>query len=68
MKKVCSASGEVGRMYEADVDDIGCRLVAVYTPVREDGVGGVPISASTDPIAIGWFSKPFLFRAAMNFL
>lgn len=44
--------GEVGRMYEADVDDIGCRLVAVYTPVREDGLGGAPISASTDPIAI----------------
>lgn len=44
--------GEVGRMYEANVDDIGCRLVAVYTPVREDGVGGAPVSASTEPIAV----------------
>eukprot|EP00250_Pteridium_aquilinum_P034177 c7193_g1_i1 orf=271-5415(-) len=44
--------GEVGRMYEANVDDIGCRLVAVYTPVREDGVGGAPVSTSTDPIAV----------------
>ncbi|KAI5082186.1 hypothetical protein GOP47_0001929 [Adiantum capillus-veneris] len=44
--------GEIGRMYEANVDDIGCRLVAVYTPVREDGVGGVPVSASTEPIAV----------------
>ena len=50
-------AGEVGRMYEANVDDIGCRLVAVYTPVRDDGVGGAPVSASTDPIAVGWFLK-----------
>ena len=50
-------AGEVGRMYEANVDDIGCRLVAVYTPVRDDGVGGAPVSASTDPIAVGWFRK-----------
>lgn len=45
--------GEVGRMYEANVDDVGYRLVAVYTPVREDGVEGYPISASTEPIAVG---------------
>ncbi|MCO5582338.1 hypothetical protein L7F22_036232 [Adiantum nelumboides] len=44
--------GEIGRMYEANVDDIGCRLVAVYTPVREDGVGGVPVSASTELITV----------------
>ncbi|KAM6551906.1 hypothetical protein CsatB_001714 [Cannabis sativa] len=47
-----SIPGEVGRMYEANVDDVGYRLVVVYTPVREDGVEGQPISASTDPIAV----------------
>ncbi|KNA25666.1 hypothetical protein SOVF_002920 [Spinacia oleracea] len=47
-----SIPGEVGRMYEANVDDVGYRLVAVYTPVREDGVEGYPISASTEPIAV----------------
>jgi hypothetical protein len=46
-------AGEVGRMYEANVDDVGYRLVAIYTPVREDGVEGQPVSASTDPIAVG---------------
>lgn len=40
-------------MYEAYVDDVGYRLVAIYTPVREDGVEGQPVSASTDPIAVG---------------
>lgn len=44
--------GEVGRMYEANVDDVGYRVVAIYTPVREDGVEGQPVSASTDPIAV----------------
>ncbi|KAI5064749.1 hypothetical protein GOP47_0019444 [Adiantum capillus-veneris] len=44
--------GEAGRMYEADVEDAGCRLVAVYTPVREDGVEGTPVSATTDPITV----------------
>ncbi|KAL1560501.1 187-kDa microtubule-associated protein air9 [Salvia divinorum] len=43
---------ETGRMYEANVDDVGYRLVAIYTPVRDDGVEGQPISASTDPIAV----------------
>eukprot|EP01018_Ginkgo_biloba_P031074 Gb_01915 [translate_table: standard] len=47
-----SIPGEVGRMYEANVDDVGYRLVAVYTPVREDGVEGFPVSASTEPIAV----------------
>lgn len=47
-----SIPGEVGRMYESNVDDVGYRLVAVYTPVREDGVEGQPVSASTDPIAV----------------
>lgn len=42
-------------MYEANVDDVGYRLVAIYTPVREDGVEGQPVSASTDPIAVGSF-------------
>ena len=46
-------TGEVGRMYEANVDDVGYRLVAVYTPVREDGFEGQPVSASTDPISVG---------------
>lgn len=45
-------SGEVGRMYEANVDDVGYRLVAVYTPVRDDGTEGGPVSVSTDPIIV----------------
>ncbi|PIA41703.1 hypothetical protein AQUCO_02200255v1 [Aquilegia coerulea] len=47
-----SIPGEVGRMYEANVDDVGYRLVALYTPLREDGVEGHPVSASTEPIAV----------------
>ncbi|KAH9288233.1 hypothetical protein KI387_032350, partial [Taxus chinensis] len=47
-----SIPGEVGRMYEANVDDVGYRLVAVYTPVREDGMEGTPVSTSTEPIAV----------------
>lgn len=47
-----SIPGETGRMYEANVDDVGYRLVVIYTPVREDGVEGQPVSASTDPIAV----------------
>ncbi|TQD70518.1 hypothetical protein C1H46_043948 [Malus baccata] len=47
-----SIPGEVGRMYESNVDDVGYRLVAIYTPVREDGVEGHPVSASTEPIAV----------------
>uniref|UniRef100_A0A1D1Z6I6 Protein phosphatase 1 regulatory subunit pprA n=1 Tax=Anthurium amnicola TaxID=1678845 RepID=A0A1D1Z6I6_9ARAE len=47
-----SIPGEVARMYEANVDDVGYRLVAVYTPVRDDGVEGEPVSASTEPITI----------------
>nr|GEV11697.1 187-kDa microtubule-associated protein AIR9 isoform X1 [Tanacetum cinerariifolium] len=35
-----SLPGETGRMYEANVDDVGYRLVAIYTPIREDGVEG----------------------------
>lgn len=45
-------AGEVGRMYEANVNDVGYRLVAVYTPVREDAVEGAPVSASTEPILV----------------
>ncbi|XP_057971339.1 187-kDa microtubule-associated protein AIR9 [Malania oleifera] len=44
--------GEIGRMYEANVDDVGYRVVVIYTPVREDGVEGQPVSASTEPIAV----------------
>lgn len=40
-------------MYEANVDDVGYRLVVIYTPVRDDGVEGPPVSASTEPIAVG---------------
>lgn len=40
-------------MYEANVDDVGYRLVAIYTPIREDGVEGHPVSASTEPITVG---------------
>ncbi|XP_078436682.1 outer arm dynein light chain 1 protein isoform X2 [Wolffia australiana] len=47
-----SILGETGKMYEANVDDVGYRLVVVYTPVREDGMEGEPVSASTDPITV----------------
>ncbi|XP_050872526.1 187-kDa microtubule-associated protein AIR9 isoform X1 [Lathyrus oleraceus] len=47
-----SIPGETGRMYEANVDDVGYRLVAIYTPIREDGVEGQSVSVSTDPIAV----------------
>lgn len=47
-----SIPGETGRMYESNVDDVGYRLVAIYTPIRDDGVEGQPVSASTDPIAV----------------
>ncbi|CAH9134676.1 unnamed protein product [Cuscuta epithymum] len=47
-----SIPGESGRMYEANVDDVGYRLVVIYTPLRDDEVEGQPISASTDPIAV----------------
>ncbi|KAK9155120.1 hypothetical protein Sjap_002600 [Stephania japonica] len=47
-----SIPGEVGRMYEANVDDVGYRVVVLYTPVREDGIEGQPISASTEPISV----------------
>ncbi|XP_020271153.1 187-kDa microtubule-associated protein AIR9 [Asparagus officinalis] len=47
-----SIPGEIGRMYEANVDDVGYRLVVLYTPIREDGLEGEPSSASTEPIAV----------------
>ncbi|XP_038970512.1 187-kDa microtubule-associated protein AIR9-like [Phoenix dactylifera] len=53
-----SIPGEAGRMYEANVDDVGYRLVAVYTPIREDGFEGQPVSASTDPISV----EPDIYR------
>ena len=46
-------------MYEATIEDIGYRLVAVYTPVREDGMEGDPVSASIGPIAVGVLHTPF---------
>ncbi|CAL5418939.1 unnamed protein product [Camellia sinensis] len=39
------------RMYKSNVDDVGYRLVALYTPVREDGVEGQLVSVSTESIA-----------------
>lgn len=54
-------SGETGRMYEANVDDVGYRLVAIYTPVREDGVEGQPVSASTESIAVGKLEHLILY-------
>jgi hypothetical protein len=39
-------------MYEAKVDDVGYRLVAVYHPMREDGVEGSPVTASTNPVIV----------------
>ena len=48
-----SCIGEVGPTYQAHVDDVGYRLVAVYTPIREDDVEGAPVSASSEPIAVG---------------
>lgn len=48
-------------MYEANVDDVGYRLVALYTPVREDGVEGQPVSVSTELIAVGNFRITILF-------
>ncbi|EOX96967.1 Outer arm dynein light chain 1 protein isoform 1 [Theobroma cacao] len=53
-----SIPGETGRMYEANVDDVGYRLVAIYTPVREDGIEGQPVSASTEPIGV----EPDVFK------
>lgn len=55
-------SGEMGRMYEANVDDVGYRLVAVYTPIREDGMEGEPSSASTEPIAVGIYFQCFVLQ------
>jgi hypothetical protein len=52
--------GEIGRTYEANVDDVGYRLVAIYTPVREDGVEGQPISVSTEQIAVGTVKSPLI--------
>lgn len=53
-------------MYEANVDDVGYRLVVIYTPVREDGVEGHPVSASTDPIAIGKSSEDHSYSNLMT--
>lgn len=58
--QLTSCAGEIGRTYEANVDDVGYRLVIIYTPVREDGVEGQPISASTEPIAVGIVHSPIL--------
>jgi len=64
--QIANVIGETGRMYEANVDDVGYRVVAIYTPVREDGVEGQPVSASTEPIAIGKFLCRVIFRYHLN--
>lgn len=46
-------TGATSQKYEANVDDIGFILAAKYTPVREDGLVGEPVTAQTTPIAIG---------------
>lgn len=62
IRRMCYVvAGETGRMYEANVDDVGYRLVALYTPVREDGVEGQPVSVSTELIAVGNFRITILF-------
>lgn len=53
-------------MYESNVDDVGYRLVAIYTPVREDGVEGSPVSASTEPIAVGNKESHLLLNFSFN--
>lgn len=53
-----SIPGETGKMYEANVDDVGYRLVALYTPIREDGTEGQPVSASTELVAV----EPDVFK------
>ena len=45
--------GEEGRSYEANAEDVGCRLLVRYTPVREDGVEGQPQTATSPVIEIG---------------
>lgn len=45
-------------MYEANVDDVEYKLVAVYTPIQEDGVEGESLSTSTKGIAI----EPDVYR------
>jgi len=68
MKIFVAYAGEIGRMYEANVDDVGYRLVAVYTPIREDGVEGGPSSSSTEPIAVGIFPVLCTFLLILLFL
>lgn len=39
-------------MYEAQLDDVGARLAARYTPVRDDGAVGDAVTVLTAPIAV----------------
>jgi hypothetical protein len=55
---VFDITGATSQKYEANVDDIGFILAAKYTPVREDGLVGEPVTAQTTPIAIGKFVRP----------
>ena len=35
-------------MYQANINDVGCKLRVICTPVREDGVQGKPCACDTD--------------------
>jgi hypothetical protein len=37
------------------LDDVGCRIKLVYTPVRKDGVTGAPKSVVSDVVEAGVF-------------
>ena len=37
------------------LDDVGCRIKLVYTPVRKDGVTGTPKSVVSDVVEAGMF-------------
>lgn len=53
--------GETGLTYEATADDVGFALMVKYTPVREDGEVGQPVTTVTQPITIGWPLDSFFF-------
>jgi hypothetical protein len=39
--------------YQASINDTGCKLRVLCTPVREDGAQGKPCAAETDIIKLG---------------
>ncbi|GAQ78250.1 AIR9 protein [Klebsormidium nitens] len=56
--------GATGPVYEAQLDDVGSRLAARYTPVRDDGAVGEPVIVLTAPIAV----DPEVAREVKNIL